>query len=86
LDDNLLTVEWLYDSHYDFQSSIVDSDILLWTSTESYIFILDALIFHLQKHNKSNYVELAGFDDKKLTVMPVPVPEVTYSDVKVDLR
>ena len=31
-------------------------------------------------------MELAGFDDKKLTVMPVPVPEVTYSDVKIDLR
>jgi len=31
-------------------------------------------------------VELAGFNDKKLTVMPVSVPEVTYSDVKVDLR
>jgi len=31
-------------------------------------------------------VELAGFDNKKLTVMPVPVPEVTYSDEKVDLR
>jgi len=31
-------------------------------------------------------VELAGFDDKKLTVMPVLVPEVTYSDIKVDSR
>ncbi|XP_065918442.1 uncharacterized protein [Dysidea avara] len=38
-----------------------------------------------KKYNKSNYVELEGFDDKILTVMPVPVPEVTYSDVKVDL-
>lgn len=43
--------------------------------------------FCLQKHNKnkSNYVELAGFEDR-LTVMPVPVPQVIYSDVKVDLR
>ena len=31
-------------------------------------------------------MELARFDDQRLTVMPVPVPEVTYSDVKVDLR
>ena len=31
-------------------------------------------------------MELAGFDDKTLTVMSVPVPEVTYSHVKVDLR
>ena len=44
------------------------------------------LLFHLQKYNKTNYVELAGLDDKKFAVMPVPVPEVTYSDVKVDSR
>ncbi|XP_065918164.1 uncharacterized protein [Dysidea avara] len=38
-----------------------------------------------KKHNNNNYVELAGFDDKTLTVMLVPVPEVTYSHVKIDL-
>ena len=30
-------------------------------------------------------MELTRFDDQRLTVMPVPVPEVTYSDVK-DLK
>ena len=43
-------------------------------------------VFHSQKHNKTNYVELADFDDKRLTVMPVPVPPVNYSDVKIDSR
>jgi len=51
-----------------------------------YIYFRCSYFFYWQKHNKSNYVELAVFDDKKLTVMPVPVPEVTYSDVKIDLR
>ena len=50
------------------------------------MFVYLSFVFHLQKHNKSNYVELARFDDQRLTVMPVPVPEVTYSDVKIDLR
>ena len=44
------------------------------------------IFLHSQKHNQTNYMELEGFDDQRLTVMPVPVPEVTYSDVKVDLR
>ena len=30
-------------------------------------------------------MELACFDDQRLTVMSIPVPEVTYSDVK-DLK
>ena len=42
---------------------------------------------YLQKYNKStNYVKLAVFDDKKLTVMPVPVTEVNNSDVMINLR
>ncbi|XP_065917565.1 uncharacterized protein [Dysidea avara] len=45
-----------------------------------------AVVDMTKKHNKTNYVELERFDDQRLTVMPVPVPEVTYSDVKVDLR
>ena len=44
------------------------------------------LFFYSQKHNKTNYAELADFDDKRLTVMPVPVPPVNYSDVKIDSR
>ncbi|XP_065917946.1 uncharacterized protein [Dysidea avara] len=45
-----------------------------------------AVVDMTKKHNKSNYVELERFDDQRLTVMLVPVPEVTYLDVKIDLR
>ncbi|XP_065917925.1 uncharacterized protein [Dysidea avara] len=45
-----------------------------------------AVVDMIKKHHKNNYVELEHFDDQRLTVMPVPVPKVTYSDVKVHLR
>ncbi|XP_065917277.1 uncharacterized protein [Dysidea avara] len=51
------------------------------TKSEAY-----AVVDMKKKHNKTNYAELADFDDKRLTVMPVPVPPVNYSDVKIDSR
>ena len=38
---------------------------------------------YLQKHNKTNYVELAPFNSKQPVVMPVGVPTVDYTNVTI---
>ena len=38
---------------------------------------------YLQKHNKTNYVELGPFDTKQFVLMPMGAPEVQYTEVTI---